>query len=101
MGQKHYSGSYWSSTQADHVIYESRLELARLLYADFDRDVTAIVAQPAPGIPLGGRHPRHNSRATPARAGRTFTPLTEFSRTCCPVLGSGVMPGGPGGPDLR
>jgi hypothetical protein len=28
------------------VIYESRLELARLLYADFDRDVTAIVAQP-------------------------------------------------------
>ncbi|WP_226961501.1 MULTISPECIES: hypothetical protein [Streptomyces] len=45
-GQKHYSGSYWSSTQSDHVIYESRLELARLLYADFDRDVTAIVAQP-------------------------------------------------------
>ncbi|MEC4019827.1 TnsA-like heteromeric transposase endonuclease subunit [Streptomyces sp. H27-D2] len=45
-GQKHYSGSYWSSTQADHVIYESRLELARLLYADFDRDVTGIVAQP-------------------------------------------------------
>lgn len=46
MGQKHYSGSYWSSTQSDHVIYESRLELARLLYADFDRDVTGIVAQP-------------------------------------------------------
>ncbi|WP_267246428.1 TnsA-like heteromeric transposase endonuclease subunit [Streptomyces sp. PR69] len=46
MGQKHYSGSYWSSTQSDHVIYESRLELARLWYADFDQDVTAIVAQP-------------------------------------------------------
>ncbi|MEV7787614.1 TnsA-like heteromeric transposase endonuclease subunit [Streptomyces sp. NPDC088106] len=46
MGQQHYSGSYWSSTQSDHVIYESRLELARLLYADFDRDVTAIMAQP-------------------------------------------------------
>ncbi|MFF9352698.1 TnsA-like heteromeric transposase endonuclease subunit [Streptomyces sp. NPDC014734] len=46
MGQRHYSGSYWSSTQSDHVIYESRLELARLLYADFDQDVTAIVAQP-------------------------------------------------------
>ncbi|MFC8838675.1 TnsA-like heteromeric transposase endonuclease subunit [Streptomyces griseoincarnatus] len=46
MGQMHYSGSYWSSTQSDHVIYESWLELARLLYADFDRDVTAIVAQP-------------------------------------------------------
>jgi len=29
-----------------HVIYESRLELARLLLADYDRDVTAIAAQP-------------------------------------------------------
>jgi hypothetical protein len=29
-----------------HVIYESRLELARLLLADFDRDVAAIAAQP-------------------------------------------------------
>lgn len=28
------------------MIYESRLELARLLYADFDRDVTEILAQP-------------------------------------------------------
>jgi len=28
------------------VIYESRLELARLLLADFDRDVVAIAAQP-------------------------------------------------------
>ncbi|GGT73592.1 hypothetical protein P6B95_00195 [Streptomyces atratus] len=48
MGQKHYSGSYWSSTQSDYVIYESRLELARLLYADSDSDsdVTAIVARP-------------------------------------------------------
>ncbi|WP_405812560.1 TnsA-like heteromeric transposase endonuclease subunit (plasmid) [Streptomyces sp. NBC_01520] len=46
MGQKHYSGTYWSSTQSDHVIYESRLELARLWYADFEPDVTAIVAQP-------------------------------------------------------
>jgi hypothetical protein len=30
----------------DHVIYESRLELARLLYADFDPSVHRIVAQP-------------------------------------------------------
>ena len=37
LGQKHYSGSYWSSTESAHVIYESRLELARLLMADFDR----------------------------------------------------------------
>ncbi|MFD3662792.1 TnsA-like heteromeric transposase endonuclease subunit [Streptomyces sp. NPDC058659] len=30
----------------DHVIYESRLELARLLFADFDPSVRGIVAQP-------------------------------------------------------
>jgi hypothetical protein len=29
-----------------HVVYESRLELARLLLADFDPDVVAIAAQP-------------------------------------------------------
>ncbi|MFJ3643774.1 TnsA-like heteromeric transposase endonuclease subunit [Streptomyces sp. NPDC090108] len=45
-GQKHYSGTYWSATMHDHVIYESRLELARLLFADFDRSVHGIVAQP-------------------------------------------------------
>ncbi|NGO08432.1 TnsA-like heteromeric transposase endonuclease subunit [Streptomyces sp. HC44] len=45
-GQKHYSGTYWSSTMGDEVIYESRLELARLLYADFNRAVTSIVSQP-------------------------------------------------------
>lgn len=45
-GQRHYSGSYWSSTESAHVIYESRLELARLLIADFDTSVTKIVAQP-------------------------------------------------------
>ncbi|WP_326619670.1 TnsA-like heteromeric transposase endonuclease subunit [Streptomyces decoyicus] len=45
-GQRHYSGTYWSATVRDHVIYESRLELARLLYADFDPAVRDIVAQP-------------------------------------------------------
>lgn len=45
-GQKHYSGTYWSATDTGHVIYESRLELARLLYADFDPCVNRIVAQP-------------------------------------------------------
>lgn len=45
-GQKHYSGTYWSATVADHVIYESRLELGRLLFADFAREVRQIVAQP-------------------------------------------------------
>jgi hypothetical protein len=45
-GQRHYSGLYWSSTVTSHVIYESRLELARLLFADFDPGVSGIVAQP-------------------------------------------------------
>lgn len=45
-GQKHYSGTYWSSTVGGHVIYESRLELARLLFADFDMSVRHVVAQP-------------------------------------------------------
>jgi hypothetical protein len=45
-GQRHFPGFYWAATMADHVIYESRLELARLLYADFDQAVKAISAQP-------------------------------------------------------
>jgi TnsA-like endonuclease N terminal len=45
-GHAHYPGYFWSATTGGHVIYESRLELARLLLADFDRDVTAIAAQP-------------------------------------------------------
>jgi hypothetical protein len=45
-GQRHYSGTYWSATDRDHVIYESRLELGNLLLADFDQTVHRIVAQP-------------------------------------------------------
>lgn len=45
-GQAHYSGWYWSATMGRHVVYESRLQLARLLLADFDRQVAAIAAQP-------------------------------------------------------
>ena len=45
-GQKDYSGTYWSATQTAHVVYESRLELARLLLTDFDTAVSHIVAQP-------------------------------------------------------
>ncbi|MFE3033613.1 TnsA-like heteromeric transposase endonuclease subunit [Streptomyces canus] len=45
-GQKHYSGTYWSATMRDHVIYESRLELSRLLLDDFDQAVHRILAQP-------------------------------------------------------
>ena len=45
-GQAHYSGWYWSATVGRHVVYESRLELARLLLADFDPAVVSIAAQP-------------------------------------------------------
>ena len=45
-GQRRYSGTWWSSTMRDHVIYESRLELSRLVLADFDPAVRRILAQP-------------------------------------------------------
>jgi hypothetical protein len=40
-GRRRYSGWYWTL-----VAYESRLELARIMLADFDPAVTAIAAQP-------------------------------------------------------
>ncbi|MGP4088590.1 TnsA-like heteromeric transposase endonuclease subunit [Streptomyces sp. KR55] len=59
-GQMHYSGTCWSSTIRDHVVYESRLELTRLLYADFDKDVTAVFAQPfLLSTTVDGRRRRH------------------------------------------
>jgi len=45
-GQQHYSGLYWSATTGGHVAYESRLELSRLILADFDPGTVRIVAQP-------------------------------------------------------
>lgn len=45
-GRTFYSGWYWSSTTGGLVAYESRLELARILLADFDPGVRGIVAQP-------------------------------------------------------
>jgi hypothetical protein len=39
-----------------HVVYESRLELARMMLADFDPEVVAIVAQPLLLIDQGRRH---------------------------------------------
>lgn len=45
-GRTFYSGWYWSSTTCGMVAYESRLELARILMADFDPAVRGIVAQP-------------------------------------------------------
>lgn len=46
LGQKSYAGLYWCATQNAHVGYESRLELSRLLFADFDPAVRKIVSQP-------------------------------------------------------
>ena len=45
-GRQHYSGWYWSSSLGRLVVYESRLELARIMLADFDPCVTGIAAQP-------------------------------------------------------
>lgn len=60
LGQQHYSGSYWSTTESKHVIYESRLELSRLLMADFDPRVKAIRAQPfLMRVFVGGKVRRH------------------------------------------
>jgi hypothetical protein len=46
LGQRHYSGMYWSATEVKLVGYESLLELSRLLMADFDRSSKRIVSQP-------------------------------------------------------
>lgn len=45
-GRRFYSGWYWAATTGGLVAYESRLELARILLADFDPTVTGIAAQP-------------------------------------------------------
>ncbi|MFF2505937.1 TnsA-like heteromeric transposase endonuclease subunit [Streptomyces sp. NPDC058067] len=45
-GMTHHSGDYASATTGGLVVYESRLELARLLLADFDPSVCGIFAQP-------------------------------------------------------
>ena len=45
-GQKHLPGYDWCATTESFVLYESRLELARLSLADFDPTVEAIRAQP-------------------------------------------------------
>lgn len=45
-GRRFYSGWYWCSTGERLVAYESRLELARIMLADFSPDVVGIAAQP-------------------------------------------------------
>ncbi len=59
-GQRHYSGFYWCATTGGHVVYESRLELARLILADFDPRTVAIAAQPfLIEANVGGKVRRH------------------------------------------
>lgn len=71
-GRRHYSGWYWSATTGGHVVYESRLELARLIVADQDSSVVGIAAQPflLEG-PDGGRARRHVPDFLLARADGT------------------------------
>lgn len=59
-GRKHYSGWYWSATTQGMVVYESRLELARIMLADRDPAVVGIAAQPMQlSAPDGERVRRH------------------------------------------
>jgi hypothetical protein len=73
-GRLHYSGWYWSATMARLVAYESRLELARILLADFDPGVTGLAAQPflLAGAD-GGRVRRHVPDLLLAGAGGAVT----------------------------
>jgi hypothetical protein len=43
-GRKHYSGWYHAATTGRLVAYENRLELARILLADFAPDVVNVKA---------------------------------------------------------
>lgn len=61
-GRRHYSGWYWCATGQRLVAYESRLELARIMMADFDPAVTAIAAQP---FRLAGRDGSRARRHVP------------------------------------
>ncbi|WP_218963950.1 TnsA-like heteromeric transposase endonuclease subunit [Streptomyces sp. HG99] len=59
-GRKHYSGWYHAASTGRLVAYESRLELARILLADFDPGVVKIAAQPFQLIGPDGDRLRHH-----------------------------------------
>ncbi|MFC1442816.1 TnsA-like heteromeric transposase endonuclease subunit [Streptacidiphilus sp. N1-10] len=61
-GRRHYSGWYWSATMGRLLVYESRLELARILLADFDHTVVGIAPQP---FQLTGRDGSRTQRHVP------------------------------------
>lgn len=58
--QRHYSGLYWSFKNRDHVVYVSRLELARLLLADIDPATQRIAAQPMQLVGVDGSRTRRH-----------------------------------------
>ncbi|MET7622496.1 hypothetical protein [Streptomyces sp. NPDC005408] len=85
-GQQHYSGTYWSATVGDHVIYESRLELGRLLFADFAPEVRHVVAQPfLLKADLDGKVTRRQNRGD-ARHARGQVAVAGRSRVDARVL---------------
>jgi hypothetical protein len=59
-GQRHYSGWYWSATTGGLVVYESRLEMARIMLADFCPDVVGIAAQPMQLVGTDGDRTRRH-----------------------------------------
>ena len=59
-GDAHYCGSYASATTGGSVIYESRLELAGLLLADFDPQIQHIYAQPFRLVACSSGRVRHH-----------------------------------------
>jgi hypothetical protein len=86
-GRQHYSGWYWSAMLGRLVAYESRLELARIMLADFDPSVTGIAAQPflltgadgirrgrrpVPAGPLQGRRREPQGQGSADRRGRAL-----------------------------
>jgi hypothetical protein len=59
-GRQFYSGWYWSATTGGLVAYESRLELDRILLADFDSSVVGIAAQPFLLVGVDGERVRRH-----------------------------------------
>lgn len=60
-GQAHFPGMYWSAKVRSFIGYESRLEMTRLMLADFDPHVSEIWSQPFRLISVDddGRTRRH------------------------------------------
>src|SRR5579859_1658087 len=85
-GRRHYSGWYWSATTGRLVAYESRLELARIMLADFDPLVTAIAAQP---FLLAGPRKGH----LPALLRRSLEPVQYASVLKCRRAAAASRPG--------